>query len=214
MNVFLLKILALTSMIIDHYGAIFQPGLDIYRIIGRLAFPIYAFLLVEGYSHTKNVKKYGSRLLVFALISELPFDFAFYGGINLGHQNIFFALFIGLVMMYFLEKEEKYSINTTIIWVIGGFVAVFLSVDYSFIGLLYILAFYYTQHLENPQRLYRVAGMIFIVNLMAFPLPQQFSLLALPLIYFYNGKLGPSSKFLQILFYISYPLHLFIFYLI
>ncbi|MFA7532979.1 MAG: TraX family protein, partial [Tissierellaceae bacterium] len=92
MNVFILKLIALTSMIIDHYGAIFHGDVILYRIIGRLAFPIYAFLLVEGYFHTRNVKKYGLRLFIFALISEIPFDYAFYGGLSFVHQNIFFTL--------------------------------------------------------------------------------------------------------------------------
>ncbi|NLC03985.1 MAG: TraX protein, partial [Tissierellia bacterium] len=96
MSILILKIIALISMVIDHYGAIFQSGIDIYRIIGRLAFPIYAFLLVEGYTHTRDVKKYGRRLLIFALVSELPFDLAFYGKLSFTHQNIFFTLFIGL----------------------------------------------------------------------------------------------------------------------
>lgn len=214
MNVFLLKTLALTSMIIDHYGAIFHGGIDIYRIIGRLAFPIYAFLLVEGYSHTGNVKKYGTRLLIFALISEVPFDLAFYKGISLSHQNIFFTLFIGLLTMYFLDNQAKYKLNTSIIWLLALFSAMILSVDYSFIGIIYILAFYYTQNLKTPQRIFASGAIIFIVNLLTYSFTQQYALLSLPLIFLYNGKLGPSNKFLQILFYIAYPLHLLIFYLI
>src|SRR5690554_6284341 len=93
MTSLILKILALTTMIIDHYGAILQSNILIYRIIGRLAFPIYCFLLVEGYFNTSNVKNYAKRLFIFALISEIPFDLVFYGQIGFEHQNIFFTLF-------------------------------------------------------------------------------------------------------------------------
>lgn len=213
MNIFLLKILALTFMIIDHYGAIFQHGIPIYRIIGRLAFPIYCFLLVEGYLHTSNVKKYASRLFIFALISEFPFDLAFYGQLGFKHQNIFFTLLIGLTAMYFLDNKEKYNYNQTAIILASGFIATILSVDYSFIGIVYILAFYFTKDLPNPQRLYKVALIMFITNLATISFQQQFALLALPIIYFYNGSLGPRNKLVQMLFYVAYPLHLLIFYL-
>lgn len=211
MNIFSLKIFALTSMIIDHYGAIFHPTIDIYRIIGRLAFPIYCFLLVEGYRHTKNIKLYGKRLLIFALISEVPFDLAFYGGLDFSHQNIFFTLFIGLVVMYLLDNRDKYKLNKLLILSMGLFISTLLSVDYSFIGILYILAFYFTKDMNNLERLYKVALKILIVNLLT-SYVQQYALLALPILYFYNGQLGPKNKSLQMMFYIAYPLHLLVFY--
>lgn len=212
MNVFLLKVIALISMIIDHYGGIFHDGVDIYRIIGRLAFPIYAFLLVEGYVHTKDIKKYGKRLFIFALISEIPFDLALFNKISFAHQNIFFTLLIGLVMMYLLDNEDKYPINKALILSMGILISIILSVDYSFMGIVYILAFYYTKDLENPQRLLKSGGIIFLLNLLVFPLVQQYSLLTIPMLYFYNKELGPQNKFLQMTFYIAYPLHLLILY--
>ncbi len=213
MSVLILKTLALLSMIIDHYGAVFQSGIDIYRIIGRLAFPIYAFLLVEGYVHTSNVKKYATRLFIFALISELPFDLAFYGGLGFTHQNIFFTLFIGLVIMYFLDKKElKYNINKSLIIIIGLFTAMLTNVDYNYIGIIYILTFYYTRDYPMPKRIFTQALIIFLTNLLSLGFTQQYSLLAFPLIYFYNGKLGPNNKWLQVFFYVAYPLHLLIIY--
>ena len=212
MNVLILKIIALTSMIIDHYGAIFQNGVDIYRIIGRLAFPIYAFLLVEGYTHTRNVKKYAIRLLLFAIISEVPFDLAFYNRIGFIHQNIFFTLFIGVILMYLLDnKEKKYNFNSNLIIIAAGFVAMISNVDYNFIGIIYILIFYYTKDFDKLKRLKYASVSLFVTNLLTFGFGQQYAILALPLIYFYNGKLGPNNKFLQIFFYIAYPLHLLIF---
>lgn len=214
MNVFILKIMALVSMIIDHYGAIFHEGVDIYRIIGRLAFPIYCFLLVEGYMHTKNIKKYGIRLFIFALVSEIPFDLAFYGKIEFGHQNIFFTLLIGLITIYFLDKKEgRFKNNKSLVLSASILAATLLYVDYSFIGIIYILAFYYYKELPKSKRLQKVGLVLLASNLLA-GIMQQYSLLALPIIYLYNGELGPKNKVLQMLFYIAYPLHLAIFYLL
>jgi hypothetical protein len=212
MNVLFLKTIALATMVIDHYGAIFQSGINIYRIIGRIAFPVYCFLLVEGYFHTRDVKKYGKRLLLFAIISEIPFDLAFYGKIGFAHQNIFFTLFIGLVAIYFIEnKEGKYNFNKSLVVATAGILAMVLSVDYNIMGEIYILSFYFTRNFPKKRQMVYMAGIMLFTNLMSSPL-QQFSLLALPLIYFYNGELGQKNKFLQIMFYAAYPLHLLLFY--
>ncbi len=214
MNVLILKIIALTSMIIDHYGAIFQSDVGIYRIIGRIAFPIYAFLLVEGYTHTKNVKKYASRLLLFAIVSEWPFDLAFYGKLGFTHQNIFFTLFIGLVLMHLLDnKDGKYKFDNNLLILGAAFIALLTAVDYHYVGIIYILTFYYTKDYPNPKKVYTQVLIIFLTNPFSLALRQQFALLALPLIYFYNGNLGPKNKFVQVFFYAAYPLHLIIFYI-
>ncbi len=211
MSSFILKIIALTTMIIDHYGAIFQGDMTILRIIGRLAFPIYCFLLVEGYYHTRNVKKYALRLLIFALISEIPFDFAFYGGLYFLHQNIFFTLFIGLVAMYFLDnKDGKYKLPRVVVIIAACVIASLLFTDYGSIGIIYILAFYYVRNYGKFKKLQILSIIMMLVNFGASIL-QQFSLLSLLLIYFYNGEPGPQNKFLQILFYAAYPLHLILF---
>lgn len=214
MNVFILKLIALITMVIDHYGAIFQSNIDIYRMVGRIAFPIYAFLLVEGYHYTRDIKKYAKRLLVFAFISEIPFDLAFSGRLELMHQNIFFTLFIGLMTMYFLDRREDYNINKIAIIMISVIVSTLLLVDYSFIGIVYILAFYFNRKKERAGKILSVGGIMLLINLTLSGYLQQFSLLSLVFIYFYNGKLGPKNKFIQGLFYTMYPLHLLVFYLI
>lgn len=212
MNVFTLKLIALISMIIDHYGAIFENSIELYRIIGRIAFPIYCFLLVEGFYHTSNIKRYAQRLSIFALISEIPFDLAIYGRLELSHQNIFFTLLLGLGTMYLLDNKEEYNIKSGFIIVISGILSIIMAVDYSFVGIIYILAFYYNRRYPIKVGILRVGLIMFIINLLNIGFIQQYSLLALPLICFYNGNLGPKNKFLQMLFYIAYPLHLTIFY--
>lgn len=208
-------------MIIDHYGAIFQGDTMFFRMIGRLAFPIYCFLLVEGYFHTSDVKKYAKRLFIFALISEVPFDLAFYNKLGFVHQNIFFTLFIGLAAIYILDNREgKYNFNKntvvlikTAVILISCVLATLLSVDYSAIGIIYILVFYFTRNYDKFKRFITIVPIMLIVNFSA-SIFQQFSLLALPLLYSYNGELGPKNKILQISFYVAYPLHLMIFYII
>lgn len=212
MSVFTLKLIALITMIIDHYGAIFRADIQIYRIIGRIAFPIYSFLLVEGYFHTKDIKKYARRLLLFAFISEIPFDLAFNGRIEFMHQNIFFTLFIGLMTMYFIDNQEKYKVNKRIIIILAMLLATVLSVDYSFIGIVYILSFYFTRHMDINRRMIIVGTAMLVINFSLIGFTQQFAIFSLLLIYLYNGELGPRNKFLQALFYIMYPLHLLIFY--
>lgn len=215
MNVLYLKIIALISMIIDHYGAIFEDNIDMYRIIGRIAFPIYCFLLVEGFYHTKDVKKYALRLFIFALLSEIPFDLAFFGKLEFTHQNVFFTLLIGLIAIYNLHKyEEKSNFIKTAIVFIAFVASVTLNVDYHIIGIIYILSFYYTKNYSILQRLGIIAILMFITNLLLSSILQQFSLMSLIILYFYNSELGPSNKIQQIFFYAAYPVHLFILYLI
>ena len=215
-----LKIVALSTMIIDHYGAIFQNDIIIFRIIGRLAFPIYCFLLVEGYYHTSNVKKYAARLLVFAFISEIPFDLAFFGEVGFRHQNIFFTLFIGLAALYFIDKKEfefwgkdvKFN-NKALIIFAASLLATFLRTDYQFIGIIYISIFYLMKNQPKQKKFPLIALIMFAVN-MASGMIQQFSLLALAPVYFYNNKQGRKNKIQQKSFYLAYPLHLLVFYLI
>ena len=215
MNTFILKLIALVSMIIDHYGAIFHEDIMAYRMIGRIAFPIYSFLLVEGYFHTSDFKRYAKRLFIFALVSEVFFDFAFYGKIYLGHQNIFFTLFLGLMTMHFMDnKDGRYKLKKNTVLFLAIILSTFLFVDYRFMGIIYILAFYYNREFPTKKKFINLGLIMLIINLAFTSLVQQFSLLALPLIYFYNGKLGPKNKALQLSFYVAYPLHLFLFYLI
>lgn len=113
MSGFTLKLLALILMIIDHCGLVLFAGTSLYlpcRILGRIAFPLYAFLITEGYVHTRSVKKYAGRLLVFAVLSEIPFDYAFFRTpFYMGYQNVFFTLVLGLGALVCIDGAQGRS---------------------------------------------------------------------------------------------------------
>jgi len=113
MTAFVLKLIASACMLIDHIGAVFPASTPLaFRFIGRIAFPVYAYLVAQGCKHTKNINKYLLRLGVFALISEIPFDLAFYGRFNwttgfLRDTNVFYTLFLGVGCIAVYEKLKQ-----------------------------------------------------------------------------------------------------------
>lgn len=113
------------------------------RLIGRLAFPIFCFLLIEGFIHTRNRWKYAVRLAIFALISEIPFDLAFYGSFYTKHQNVFLTLLIGLLVMqgFWLIKEKARNKKWLPIMAVAGAIAAGFVITYTSIN---IIRFIYT----------------------------------------------------------------------
>ena len=177
------------------------PDFIIFRIIGRLAFPIFAFLLVEGFFRTKNVFKYATRLLGFAFISEIPFDLAFEGKVlEFSHQNVMFTLFIGLIVIYLCERYKNWF-HRIMVGIIGMGIAYFLKVDYTFVGILMIFVFY----LLRKQIVQSVIAQV-LINLVVVGGTQMYAAFAMIPISFYNSK---SGKFkMKMFFYIFYPAHL------
>ena len=158
-----LKVIALITMLIDHIGAIIFPQLIEYadslptfivlegvmvilRLIGRLSFPIFAFLIVNGFYHTKNRKNYLVRLSLFAILSEPFFDFASKGvWLELTHQNVFFTLALGLLAIWGydnIHKEEKFNFIAGLYVLTIGLIASNLRTDYNFYGILMIFVMY------------------------------------------------------------------------
>ncbi len=216
MSTFYLKLIAIITMLIDHTTVVLIPVDSelhlIGRIIGRLAFPIFAFLLVEGFYHTKNIKKYLIRLGIFALVSEIPFDLAFYNNFfDFKHQNIFFTLFLGLCTVWLLSlvevkfKNKLVYINilNALITIAFSFIAAVLRTDYGFMGILIIVAFY----LFRGSKIMLALALVVISG----SIIQGFSVLSMIPIWFYNGKKGKSLKYF---FYAFYPAHILALYLI
>ncbi len=222
MSGFVLKVIAMLTMLIDHTGAILlinSPYYMYFRMIGRLAFPIYCFLLVEGFYQTSNVKKYLKRLGIFALISEIPFDLAFANKTTstgfLESQNVFFTLYIGLLVIYLMSLvPKKYPtdimkqnmINFGIL-VMGCFTSKLLGTDYDILGVLLIVCFY----LFRSNKLLLTVFVLLLNYGMSGSL-QALATISMVFIWFYNGKKG--QKINKYIFYAFYPLHILILVLI
>ena len=243
-----LKNIAVVTMLIDHIGAVIvirlliQKGLygamvdqEAYiawvgqnrgmygaymamRIIGRFAFPIYCFLLAEGFQKTRNVKRYLGRMLLFALISEIPFDLAFSGRLwNMQYQNVFFTLFIGLMVIAGLRLVDQRLAGPetwrklagvglyAVIIVAGSALALALKTDYSFKGILAITVLYLFRSHRKAQIW---AGVIIFLLMDGMEMIAALSFL---LIWFYNGARGRQNKYF---FYFFYPAHLLVLWLI
>lgn len=206
LNGFVLKCIAMCCMLIDHMGAVLFPQYRILRVIGRLAFPIYCFLLVEGAMHTKDIRKYELRLLGFALVSEIPFDLAFRRGIDWSHQNVFFTLLLGIIAID-LANHFKSKVSIVLIFPIMFAAAEFMNTDYGGKGIVFILCYYLLYERKVIKQLMFAFGNILLYGLGI----QIYACLAVIPMLLYNGKRGPSLKYF---FYAFYPLHLFILYLI
>ncbi|MEF9944963.1 MAG: TraX family protein [Lachnospiraceae bacterium] len=194
---FQLKIIGILTMLIDHIGIVFFPQYGIFRIIGRLSFPIFCFLIVEGFFHTSDIMGYMRRLLLFALVSEIPYDLLFFGSIfDLTRQNVFFTLVLGVLLLYLLEAlQGDFAKTSSVIFIM--LLAEALKSDYSSMGILIIL-FFYSYHQRPTMRNLSVA----IMNIRAMGGVQVYGALSLIPISFYKGNRGFAR---QRFFYIIYP---------
>lgn len=198
MTGFQLKLLAMLAMTADHIGAVFFPEIPLLRWIGRLAMPVLCFFIGEGLRHTRSPRRYLLRLTGFALLSELPFDLAFYGGIEWGHQNVYFTLALGLLALWAIQSRDM---EGWLLALTAALAAELLGCDYGMYGVLLILLLD-RFHSARSEQLAAAA----LLNLAFFGLQTQtLSLIALPLLWLYNGKRGRDDRRL---FYLYYPAHL------
>lgn len=198
MTGFQLKLLAMLAMTADHIGAVFFPEIPLLRWIGRMAMPVLCFFIGEGLRHTRSPRRYLLRLTGFALLSELPFDLAFYGGIEWGHQNVYFTLALGLLALWAIQSR---GMEGWLLALTAALAAELLGCDYGMYGVLLILLLD-RFHRARSEQLAAAA----LLNLAFFGLQTQtLSLIALPLLWLYNGKRGRDDRRL---FYLYYPAHL------
>lgn len=220
LNGTMLKIIAMISMVIDHVGDMFFPELLWMRMIGRLAMPVFAFCITEGYIHTRNRKKYLLRMGIFALISEVPFDLAFEGKIGLSHQNIMVSFFISIVALMLFDlvrgsKKDisgKYSIGRTLLGILAviamAVVALLVKADYTFFAVITVFLFYAFKDVNPYVRPIPGIAFLALTRTVGYYCTTGLSLVPLML---YNGKKGRGLKWL---FYAFYPGHLLLLYLI
>lgn len=219
-----LKLLAMITMLIDHFGAAFlffymnigdnrlkyRELYNVIRSIGRISFPIFIFLLVEGLYHTRNIQKYLLRLALFSLISEIPFDLAFRRQIfDWQYQNVFFTLLIGLAAIALMQYKNKFFKNipflnylvNILIAAAAMLLAKVLKTDYSWAGVLAILTAYWLR--SSDLQMWFVCLVLFFFSSDL----ELYALFCIPFIAHYNGKKGHLPKWMPYLFY---PIHLLI----
>jgi len=224
MSSFQIKVLAIVLMVVDHIGLFFFPNLIILRIIGRLSFPLFAFLIANGAIYTKNINAYLRRLFIFACISQIPFYFANNTIGLFGYVNVLFTLFLGLFAIKII-KETKDKRIWFLAVLFSCFFAIIFKTDYQAQGVLSIVLFYLFFNnlrfmvLSQILLSFICSTIVLIFNsyssLQPIPLlPFYFNalgLFSLIFISFYNKKEGKKAKYL---FYIFYPVQYVIIFLL
>ena len=215
-----LKIIAMVSRVFDHVGDMFFPDLLWPRRIGRLAMPIFSFCIAEGYIHTRDKNRYLLRMGIFALVSEIPFDLAFEGKINLTHQNIMLTFFLAILALKLFDlirgerKEDtgKYSIARTFLGIAAvlamAAIALLVKADYTIFAVIAVFLFYVLKDTKHFVRAGVGVAFLALTRTVGYYCTTGFSIFPLLL---YNGKKGKGLKWL---FYAFYPGHLFLLYVL
>lgn len=209
-----LKLIAMVSMVLDHVGDMFFPGQIWMRVLGRIAMPLFAFCVAEGYCHTRNKGKYLTQLGIFALITELPFDLAVFGRLEFTHQNIMLSFFLAVLalMLYDAIREKMGKLwgrALGCLTVLGmSIVSILVAADYHVFAVLGVFCFYVLRGCRYPVPQAVGVGFLAVTRTIGYYIGTGLSILPLLL---YNGKRGRGLKWL---FYAFYPGHLLVLYLI
>ena len=223
-----LKLIAIITMLIDHTAYFLLSSepffnkklvinsvpydltlLILFRAIGRIAFPIYAFLLTEGFQHTHDRKKYAFNLLGFALISEIPWNLIHGGKLLYKSQNVFFTLFLGLLCMIIYETYQKDFKKPMLCFSGVAVLGMFLNADYGLKGVGFIFAMYL---LKEKKIIQAFISVCFLANTIPYTIGVMCAFLPINL---YNHERGfIKGKFWKYAFYAFYPVHMLILYFI
>lgn len=226
---FSLHVMAMAFMLCDHLWATFMTNQEWMTCVGRAAYPIFAFMIVEGYFHTNNLKAYVKRLFIFALLSEIPFNLVMGSQLFFPiHQNVLFTFLIGIFLIWLNERARKKGklwiniltgVGTVVLGTVLGIVT---FVDFYNGGVLMILTFYFFRgrkwwcYLGQLAAMYYInweliSGFSYELELFGEPfffVRQGFALLALIPIWLYQGEQGYHSKGFRYFCYSFYPVHL------
>lgn len=213
---FSLRLLALLCMLVDHTGLALFPSVDAFRCVGRVAFPLYCFLLTQGYLHTRDLRAYARRLLLLAFLSEIPFDLLIFGtSASAVEQNVLFSLLFALLALYAADSLRGRPLSAFLVILTLCMGAMVARVSFGWVGIALCLCFYYA----GNHRLYMAAGtaatlLFYSLSLLlsgvarGWVLVSLCSLLSLIPLLCYNGRRGYRHPVLTALFYAAYPLHL------
>ena len=208
----MLKLIAVITMLIDHIASHLIPsnivlfsvaGKNVYlylvmRSIGRISFPLFAFLLVEGFLHTRNRVRYGVSLIVCAALSEIPWNLVHSGRLTCQSQNVFFTLLLGFAGLYVIDKLKDHPVIEVITLICLGAISVIAKADFAIFGYAFIILIYALRNYE----IFRIFAAFVLNN-------HWYSLLAFLPISMYNGKRGfIKGPVLKYAFYAFYPVHL------
>ena len=209
-----MKIIAVVSMVIDHCAYYLMDGntmaYEAMRCFGRIAFPVFAFLVAEGFAHTRNRMRYFLSLLLFAAVSEVPWYLL--NGAD-GTHNVMFTLALGVAALAAFERLREHRILCCLFILLTAWLATWLGTDYEWRGMLMIVVFYLLSMSKNtPVILRRMMQLLF-----AFPLMMRYgitgALLACAVIFLYDGTRGfIHGNVAKYGFYVFYPAHLLLFF--
>lgn len=235
-----MQLIAYISMFIDHACKFAFNGVGYNPLLGRLAMPIFAYLIAIGMRRTSNKTKYIFRLFVFAIISQIPFILMIYGvpkiNLNINNTlqiinhftqsfNIGFTFLIAVLSIYFIDKNKKSYLNIAIIIIISMFIVSELNTDYAVYGILTVFLFYYLKNKITISILYLLltTANIFSNSLNADftldalfmeRLKSYFSMFSLPIIFWLKENKKRDNKFVRLIKYVTYPIHMLIIYFI
>lgn len=215
-----LKCIAAALMLTDHVGAILLPEVPVLRCVGRLAFPIFAFFIAEGYAHTRDFGRYFRRLAILAVVSEIPFNLENGAVFDPARQNVLFTFCLALLTLRGLEalgRERGFGrwAGCGLVLAAGFAAGELLRTDYGGWGVVTVALLYLCRD-GRFARLWLLLAMAAVngLGMGSLTMPvfggempiQLFAVAALPVIWLYNGQAGPKG--LRRAFYVFYPAHL------